>query len=150
VLEIRTSDLLMDYWAGAKRTRKAGRSEIERLGFGAGRGLEQEAVFHLASSIPHSPVSQPMIKAPGPGRVAAVHPSVHRSIGHRELGQRPVGLYGAYRLPSRNRPTFHTSPHAPQRQYVAALTTLLVVFRSCERQVGQCYDVSPASSTRDM
>jgi hypothetical protein len=52
-------------------------------------------------------------------------------------GHRPQRRLPSYRLPSRRRPAFHTSPHAEHRQYVAALITLLVVVTSCERQLGQ-------------
>lgn len=42
----------------------------------------------------------------------------------------------------RSRSTFHTSPHEPHRQYDDALTTLLAVFTSVDRQAGQCVGAS--------
>ena len=42
-----------------------------------------------------------------------------------------------YRDPARCRPTFQTSPQAPQRQYASTDATLLVVLTSCDRHTGQ-------------
>ena len=60
-----------------------------------------------------------------------------RNAGGLQIGQRHPGRTRAYSLVSRRRPAFHTSPHAPHLQYVAAVTTLLTVVTEDERHVGQ-------------
>jgi hypothetical protein len=60
--------------------------------------------------------------------------------GRRLLNESKVG----YRFVSR-RLTFHTSPHVTHRQYVSAVTTVLVVVNSVERQTGHADGVVAGS-----
>ncbi len=78
-------------------------------------------------------------------RTNVQHNGVSRGLGSAHRCRLLNESKAVYRFVSR-RLTFHTSPHLVHRQYVDAVTTLLVVVSSVDRQAGHADGVVTGSS----